>query len=304
MQAGISDILGKRVGDDPSWAHARRLAEHYVRIPNHVWKLFRNAWYGQSDIKDFFKVMGFARLNPACLVHAADLGGAGDNLSADQVERAIMTMGMRHSSVVLAINQFCRTILSTNPPPNMTQALMQELINRVEIGYRLGSKSFDLGGEVGALVGFATLAGELVLMADEPKKYKTWYQACRSPTPPSRRVTQGVFGCEPFQVSALCIQALGFGAEAAIGVACAGGRLDARGLELHEESVRCMATQYWIEALRDGRSYPAQIEMRNLFREFAPGTGPNQNKNITLEGLHAEVGHVRNTGSQWRWHLP
>ena len=67
--------------------------------------------------------------------------------------------------------------------------------------------------------------------------------------------------------------------------------------------MRWKAAYLWIEALKEGRNFPGDLEMRNYFPSIAPPKERSQ-KNPVLEVLHTEVARVRKDGSQLTWHLP
>jgi len=299
-----NDYLQLSVAIEPSWGRAAEILSKRIFVQAHVWSLIKSAWFGQTDMKHFFKVMGFSRLNPACLLDAAGTYNSEALHSGASVERAILTLGMRFSSVVLGVNYVCRTVLKSNPPP-IWKSVFHELMTNVEIGYRVGAKSHELGLEGGALIGFSTIAGELLLLAEYPKEFKKWRQNQKKGDQLRHSGALDIFGCEPYQLSALLLQSLGYGSELAIGVALGAGGLEPQKLDISHEHKRWRAAYLWIEALKDGRNYPAEVESRQFFSEITPpNPGSNQGRNVSLEVLYTEVGKVRHSGSCWTWHLP
>jgi hypothetical protein len=155
----------------------------------------------------------------------------------------------------------------------------------------------------GALIGFARDAGFALLMAQDGAGFKRWHNNRSGDPRADRESALKAFGTEPYQVSSFVIQQLGFGAELAIGAALATGRLNVEHISFGPEVVRWRAALEWIDALREGRSYPPEIEIRNFFPEIAPPVVQGR-KNLVLDSLYAEVSKVKSGGSSWLWHLP
>ncbi len=300
LDTGLGAFFREQVSFDPTWGRALEIVERYINIPTHVGKLFRDSWYGVAASKDFMKVMGFSRLNPFCLLSASELTGASGETPGETVERAIQILGTRLSAVVLAVNYTCKQVIASDPPPIWKQVLADS-IRDVEIGYRLGARTFDIGIEGGAIIGFAASVGKALIMADNPKAFRNWQSMCKDGAS-SRQEIIKVFGCEFYQVASLLMQALGFGQELAVGIACGGGKLDIRAIDISEEAKRWTAAYLWVDALINGRSYPGQVFARNFFKELIPPA--KDGKNLALQVLHTEVAKIRSQGSNWTWYLP
>lgn len=269
-----------------------------LSAPN--WNLIRLAWNGAVEHKELVRMLGFSRLNLNCLLDAAGLAPEGKPPDAALLERALDTLGIRYTSVVLGINLTCAAILGTRPP-SLWKRLFQEMMTWIEIGYRIGAKVPELGVEGGVLMGFANAAGLGLLLAENATAFKKWYAPPKGPTTP---FPAALFGCEPFQVSAFALQQLGYGHETAIAAALGSSKLKPKKVEYNRRTKYWHAALLWIEALREGRSYPAEPEIRQVFPEIAPPREQQHGQNLTLEVLYTEVAKVRSEGSTWTWHLP
>ncbi len=294
----VTSPLSQFAATDPTWQRAHEVAQSQLKVHNAAWQLIRTAWHGALEPKDFIRMLGFSRLNINCLIDAAELLNAGSPLDAALVERALQTLGIRLCSVVLAINYTCQTVLAKKPPP-LWKKLLQDTMTCVEIGYKLGAKASSLGIEGGALMGFSCHAGNLLLLAYDPSAYRKWTGL----TKPEGKVAVDIFGCEPYQVSAFALQQLGFGHEVAIGAAVGNGRLDSKLITLDELTNLWKAALLWIDALREGRGYPAAMEIRQFFSEVTPPKEQSV-KNPVLDVLYTEVARAKSEGSKWTWHLP
>lgn len=301
-----SDYLQENTSRDPTWRAAHEIVQKQLAVPTQLWRLIRTAWQGQLDSKEFIKLLGFSRINPVCLVQAAEIDTAGKAPTVEQLEQALQVLGIRYSAVVLAINFSCRAALQKKPPSTW-RSIFEEMMVNVEIGYKLGGKAFDLGIEGGVLVGFANHCGIAVLLRHDPKTTKNYYLALKQMkegAPADRKNEISLFGCEPYQVASLAMQQLGFGLEVALGVALGTGQLNPAFLEFDQGIARWKAAALWIHALRTGRSYPAEVDMRNYFSEITPPAPGATNQNVVLQALYTEVSKVKSQGSRWLWHLP
>jgi hypothetical protein len=249
---------------------------------------------------EYIKVMGFSELNPNCLLLAADFD-LNEKHDGTAVEHAISYLGIRFSAVVLAVNFTTSSFLQTSPPVGWKR-LVREMMTSVQIGYKLGAHVPDLGVEGGSLMGFSRHAGLGLLMADKPEEFARYNSLETKRARKKNREETDLFGCSAFQVAALTIQQLGFGAEMALGTALGTGKLEPKHIRVGIDALRWKAAYLWIDALREERNYPADLEMRNFFPSIRPG--PVGERNVKLEMLHADVGRIMREGSSWLWHLP
>ncbi|MCB0329861.1 MAG: hypothetical protein KDD70_09360 [Bdellovibrionales bacterium] len=297
-----NEVLDCVISKDPTW----HFAYHYVRkhfdVPSHIYRLLKAGWMGEAQPMDYVKILGFSRLNPSCLIQAAELSGAEMVKGRGAVERAITFLGTRFSSVVLGIHLYTSLFLRKKPPLGW-RSFLEEMINTVELGYRFGAHASLLGTEAGALIGFASHSGLGILMATDKERYKEYMSLRRTKPKIAPKDEIECFGCELYQLSTLVLQQLGYGMDFAMGVALASGRLDDFELNVGKQAYVYEAAAKWIVALKDGKNYPADLKHRQMFGELKP-PGPGVDRNQRLEVLYTEVGKLKAHPSQWVWHLP
>ena len=301
QQSAQSDVVnfGKQYAvSDPSWLQAFDIAHSCMPLSQNIEQLFRSAWRMQLEPKEFLRQLGFCRLNLASLMAAAEIKVEGE-LDYKTVEQAINYLGVRYSTVVLAVNYTCEIIEKTSPP-QLWSEILDEMIRTIAIGYKIGAKTPVIGMEGGMLMGFVRGVGLGLLMAKDKKAFLNWYSL--SGGYEGKRLLHESFGCEPYQVAAAAVQYLGFGPEVAVGAALGMGSLCTSEITLTDEIKAWKAAFQWIEALRVGKSFPDDLESRNFFAELRPDQttgGPNH----TLEILYTEIANLKRQGLQWRWHL-
>jgi hypothetical protein len=300
MTTSSSSFFQESTVTDPTWVEALTIVRRQLPVPSHITNLIRCGWNGMIEPVEYIKVIGFSELNPNALLTAAEFD-MDQKLDAAAVEHAISYLGIRFSAVVLAINYTTQSFLKHNPPAGWKK-LLREMITSIEIGYKLGGHVSDLGVEGGALIGFTRHAGLGILMADKPKEFSKYNAMARKRAKYQNQEEMEIFGCSAFQVAALAIQQLGFGPEIALGTALGTGKLDPRHITVEVDALKWKAAYLWIDALREERNYPGELDMRNFFPAIRPaGSGE---RNMKLEILHADVGRIMREGSPWVWHLP
>lgn len=287
---------------DETWETAGRVVARTLNFPSTAWLLIRQAWISPVSEKEFLKLLGFSRLNPLALFAAAELPIPTEKLEVAEAERALQVLGIRFSAVVLAINYSCRAALMSKPP-QLWIKIYSDLITDTEIGYKMGLKTFELGGEGGALMGFSRHIGKALLLSNEPKSYRNWQQKTHDGQESDKKCELEFFGCQPYQVAALALQQLGFGSSVSFGMACGAAPYFSDEMNLDSETMRWKAAYVWLEALIAGRNYPADLSLRNYFRELTPQQS-GQSPNLTLQSLYVEISKIRQNGSKWIWHLP
>lgn len=288
--------------NDDSWDTAFATAESCLSVPTNLSSLVRNSWGGIWDTKDFMRNLGFIVMNPKCLLRAAEFPvQEGETYHAPEVERAVQMLGVRASVVVLAINYVCQTVLNKTPPDKLWTGIFKEMMNLIEIGYKFGSRADGIGSEGGMLMGFARSVGLAVLLAEYPKEFADWFSKTRGVDTP--QFVRNAFGCESYQVGAAAIQQLGFGSDIAVASALAVGHLQHDKIEVPQHILHWKAAYLWIESLRNGQSYPADIASRYCFNGLTPPAA-GQPCSQALGALYNQIAQVRRKQSLWMWHLP
>jgi len=295
------DTTSNLISGDESWETALNTVQECLQVPAQLSGLVRNSWTGIWETREFMRALGFLKINPKCLLRAAEMNAEGPDCDAAQVERAVTMLGVRTSAVVVAINFVCQTVLKSNPPERLWNGIFHEMMNLVEIGYRFGCRADGIGTEGGMLMGFVKTAGLAILMARYPREFADWYAKSRGVD--SRQVVRLSFGCESYQVGAMAVQQLGFGPDIAIATALAVGNLKHGMIDIPKHVITWKAACDWIDALRSGQSYPRDPASRSCFDTLLP---PPRGKQCppALELLYSQVAQIRRHQSAWVWHLP
>ena len=216
---------------DPTWKQASAIVRKHLYVPTPLWRLVRGGWQGQHDAAQFIRLLGFCKINAAALLGAADIEVTGDpKTDMLGIEQALAVLGIRLSTVVVAVNHTCRQILVSKPAPAW-KALFEDMITTVEMGYKLGARVPEIGLEGGALAGFARSAAMGLILAWNPKAYRDFNLKNKNGRAAERQCAIELFGCEPYQVSAFILQSLGFGPELAIGLSYGLGYLKSSYIE-------------------------------------------------------------------------
>jgi hypothetical protein len=292
-------FLDEAIAKDASWGEALALCRKQLNIPPQLTRLMRSGWASELNPQEFLRLLGFSRFNPSCLIEAAK-PNISTTSGAGGVLEAVQFLGIQFSAAVVGINYVVRRLLITKPPP-LWKSLLVEVMTNVEIGQKLGAKVPALSESVGALLGFARMAGQLIMMAENAPLYK---QVHFMPNKKERKKSLlQYFGCEPSQIAPLVLQQLGFGTDIAVGAALALCDLKPHGIIFNPQENLCKAGVLWIEALRVGRNFPADPEVRGFFSELIPPTNPSS-VTLPLEVLYTEIAGIRKDGSTLTWHLP
>ena len=286
---------------DPTWKQALKVVHNNLPRPSIIWRLIQSSWSGTlASQSEFMKILSCSALNMRALLRAAELEQPDTQAVAEDVQQAVNFLGPRYAVIVLAINHTCMSILHSKPPP-VWRRVFRDMMTDVELGYKLGARTSELGLESGMLIGFAHGAGLGLLLANDAKGFKKWHSMTGGYQ--NRDLALKIFGCEPYQVSAFLVQHLGFGTDVALGTAVGTGGLNPSFLNLDREVLKWKAAFQWIEALKEGRGFPRDMEMRTYFSELIPPKS-RDDKNTALEVLYTEVAKLRREGSSWMWHLP
>jgi len=232
---------------DPTWEEAQRIVVSQLLIPSPLLNLVRNSWSGVLAPDAFIRMSGFTGLNPSCLLDAAELPNDGSTPRSQDLLRAVQTLGIRFSAVVLAVNVTVRCVLKSKPGSGWKDLLVK-LANDMEIGYKLGVRVGDIGLEGGLLLGFSNYAGVGLLSSAKKEEFKTWKRDLAKFGKLGRKKEIEIFGCEPYQVSALTLQHLGFGTDLAFGVALALGGLNPKHISVDPSIMRWRAGLEWLAA--------------------------------------------------------
>lgn len=278
---------------DTTWQVAVDIVQRRLKVPSNMWNLIRNTWSGVLSFDEFVKGLGFCAIDLQFLARASGvekINGAGE------LSNAIQRMGLRQATVALAVNYACLKGLKNGPQSRSWQTLYTDLMERVQIGSRLGALVHELGSDGGMLAGFSLRAGHLILLADNPEAY---LQLSRTTTPEAMDTKSfELFGCLPSQVGSIVIQQLGFGAAASTGVLLSSLPHSAMALS-NPEAEMWQAACTWVSSLADHDKIPQDARWKNYFPSTA-GKSPR----ITATAILTEVREARMAKRESTWHLP
>lgn len=281
-----------------SWDRASQIVSRNLKVSANSSHAIHSAWAGLCDNSNFKRIVGLSDLSAKALLKAASTWTAPDEQPPTTFDDILRGLGLPLCASVLAIAAACRALIAKRPPP-LWAKLSRKMMTEIEIGYYLGMRVLSLGPAAGMVVGAAHYLGFMIMLAENEKAARELLVDERTQGDSPRQIAS--FGCEAFQLSAFALQKLGFGVEISFGAALAAGGVDVSQLGLDDEVKRWLAAYAWIQALKEARGYPAQIEYRELFHEIMPMA---EGKNPTLGMLYTNVSGAKNNGSSWTWHLP
>jgi hypothetical protein len=225
-----------------------------------------------------------------------------DTVKQPELVAAVDVLGVKASSLILAINCICERTLDSGPATRIWSPLFKEMMSEIEIGYHLGLSLDRVGHERGMLIGFSRLAGLALLLVAKPKEFTAWYETTRGDIEGDRNIAL-TFGCEPYQVSSILMQHLGLGTEVALATASTLAGADTTVIEEQPTLQTWRATYHWLHALKNGEESPSCEISRAAFEELCSPHGPHRVPEH-LAILRDQVSEVRTAQSLWTWHLP
>lgn len=281
---------------DSSWDNALNLVHEALGASNSLARLIQMSWLGGLSAQAFLNGMQANGVSPARLMRAARIH---ENPVPD-INAAVGQLGLKRSAIVLAVQVICASTVEQRQADESWMPILRELINYVEIGYHFGICADRIGPDYGMLIGFAHYLGTSLLLAAR-KQGSTDSTSCQKALMAPEYLSQE-FGCEPFQVSSLALQRLGFGPELAATAALALGRLHNDSLTIDPLVKDWSAASDWILALRIGERTPNRKSSRERYHELIP---PDADIPLPthLEILHAQMQEIRENDSSWYEHF-
>lgn len=287
---------------DDSWSHASAIVASTARIPSNLPHLVRACWNDLIAPAEFVRLLAGPGLPTRSLLSAAQIPKLEGPIKQPDLYAAVDILGVKASSIILAINCICERTLNSGPATRIWAPLFKEMMSEIEIGYHLGITVEQVGHERGMLIGFSRLAGLALLLIKSPKAFTKWYERTQGKSD-DRTDILSVFGCEPYQVSTMLMQQLGLGAEVALATASTLGDLDTMVVERDPILHTWRATYLWLHALKDGNDAPSCETARTTFAELCVAPGARGIPEH-LAMLQEQVAEVRQNQSLWTWHLP
>jgi hypothetical protein len=232
----------------------------------------------------------------AALVRAAQLL---DDTIADR-EPAVTKLGFKGAASVAAVHFTCTSIAAKCRTEELRALVLQKIMDSIEIGYHFGLSTSTIGPETGVLIGFAQSVGGALLVVDNPSSIDEALRVLNFTLSP-RELVQ-TFDCEPYQVSSLALQRLGFGPSFASAAVLALGHLNHE-LVTKDEMVRdWWAACDWISALIAGEKHPRRKSSADRFPELLHQAEQPSKIPLHLQALTSSIETVRNAHSRWNWH--
>jgi hypothetical protein len=282
--------------DDPSWGKALAVAHEYLAPPGALVRLVRNSWRGAISSQDFIQTLQVAPIPTAPFIRAAQL----NDPSITEIEAAVASLGFKGSASVAAVHFACGAIIAQCSSERMRRTILQHIMDSIEIGYHFGLGASAIGPDTGTLIAFAQSIGPALLAikcASTPLEAKPILSGVLS-----QRESLERFECEPYQVSSLALQRLGFGPEFASAAVMALGNLNHEMATSNPLVRDWWAASDWISALMNGRAAPARKSSRTHFPELADFCKSVAELPLHLQMLTAQVENVREKHSEWAWY--
>jgi hypothetical protein len=247
-------------------------------------------------MREFLYALDTMSFPSAAFIQAAQL--LDESISSR--EPAVTKLGFKGAASVAAVHFACGSIAARCQTEELRNLILQKLMDSIEIGYHFGLSTTAIGPETGVLIGFAQSIGEALLITDNLPPVADAQSVLNSTL--SRQELLQAFGCEPYQVSSLALQRLGFGPEFASAAAFAIGHLNHE-LVTKDQMVRdWWAASDWISALIAGEERPKRRISAEHFPELRHSAEASCEIPLHLQALASSIGSVRDSHSQWNWH--
>jgi hypothetical protein len=282
---------------DPTWDKALNVARKCLTPPSILARLVHNSWTSSISMKEFLYALDTMSFPSAAFIQAAQL--LDESISSR--EPAVTKLGFKGAASVAAVHFACGAIAAKCKAGELRNLILQKLMDSIEIGYHFGLSTTAIGPETGVLIGFAQRIGGALLITDGLPPVADAQSVLNSTL--SRHELIHAFGCEPYQVSSLALQRLGFGPEFASAAAFAIGHLNHE-LVTKDQMVRdWWAASDWISALIAGEERPKRRSSAEHFPELRYSAEASCEIPLHLQALASSIGSVRDSHSHWNWHV-
>lgn len=281
---------------DPSWDKSLAVVQEYLSPPGALVRLVRNSWRGSITSQDLIQALNVASIPTTPFIRAAQIYDP----AITEVEGALATLGFKGAASVAAVHFACNSIISHCKSERLHRAVLQHIMDSIEIGYHFGLGAAAIGSDTGTLIGFAQSIGPALLAtkcAPSPVEARTILSGSLSQHEALAR-----FECEPYQVSSLALQRLGFGPEFASAAVMALGNLNHELVTTNLLVRDWWAASDWIAALLNGEKRPRRKSSLDQFPELAELSKSVSELPLHLELLTTQVANVRESHSSWSWH--
>lgn len=280
---------------DSSWENALHIVHNSLCPSPTLKRLVRNSWNTSTSPQQFISQFYATRLPTSGIIRAArNFDG-----SIRDLESAVSVIGVRYAGCVTAISFVCHEVLQAGVSERLWVPLLRDLMNSIEMGHHLGSTVSGLGAESGLLIGFSQHVGRAILLISSCQRGLR-FSELKDQSP---AFWLSNFGCEPYQVSSLVLQHLGFGTHIASTAATTLGNFVGH-IQDHDETTKVWSAAHdWISSLAQGRRRPVRLHSQRFFPELH-GSATEGEIATFLEMLYSQIDSVREHNSSWTWHLP
>jgi hypothetical protein len=283
---------------DPSWDTALKVAHKYLAPPSLLVRLVHNSWKGSISLKEFLHALQVASIPPSPFVRAAQL----IEPSVNAVETAVEKLGFKGASSIAAVHFACGAIVTKCESERLRTMVLQRIMDSIEIGYHFGLSASAIGPDTGILIGFAQSIGSALLVLSSNASSADAKPLLEGSL--SQRECLARFDCEPYQVSSLALQRLGFGPEFASAAVMALGNLNHELVTSNPLVRDWWAASDWISALIAGKERPKRKSSASHFPELLKGIEQTSEIPLHLSMLSENVQNVRSQHSTWTWYVP
>jgi hypothetical protein len=247
-------------------------------------------------MREFIFCLDTMAFPSAAFIQAAQLI---DEAVSDR-EAAISKLGFKGAASVAAVHFACGSIVTKCRSEELRKLLLQKIMDSIEIGYHFGFSATAIGPETGVLIGFAQRIGEALLIIEHDCPMEQAQAVLNHELP--RREFMQMFGCEPYQVSSLALQRLGFGPAFASAAVLALGHLNHELMSTDQMVRDWWAACDWISALIAGEERPKRKSSAERFPELIKPSGDACEIPLHLQALSTSIENVRDAHSKWSWH--
>lgn len=282
------EVLQASEGNAPAWTRARIIVEKLQPLPLFIWRL-NNIVLGKPGLIGTVSdgmVFGLRRLMFAAA--SDDILGVGRKVNS--VPKALEILPADVVAAISVLYAVCKK-LANHPQERIWRPILEDAIIRAQIGHLVGSGDPSFGSGRGMLAGFAGRAGLVVQMASGEVEQARIALDRLAQGALIKEIGLQIYQCEPLQVSAMLLSAVGCGRDAAFGTVAYSGSSSKHVVE-NEEQQRWLSAFSIIENSRIGK-------MDRVTAQEWAGLGFEDPENIEL--VKQEARRLVRRGPSWVW---
>ncbi|MEZ4752877.1 MAG: hypothetical protein R3A13_00995 [Bdellovibrionota bacterium] len=241
-------ILETETLDQQAWQQAREIIYNFKPVPGFIWRLCHYVLGRSGNINklDMGLVYGLRRL----LFAAASDKILGAGRKIDDVREAINTVPSDVIAAVSTIHAICRR-LSKCDFDRIWRPILDDALLRARIGFVVGELIPEFGSGRGMLAGFAGRMGLAVLISSGKLEQAQRCLELLAAGEGIQVVGRKVYKCDPLQISAMTLTAIGCSRDAAFGTVSFASRNPLKIVQ-NDEQMRWLAAFTITEKVRVG----------------------------------------------------